>query len=69
MDTGLCLASIDFDTVAGLVVHMHEAVHCLCFSGATTGWALTAVILFKMFPLVWRWPSASNNPLGMPSVQ
>ena len=26
---------IDLDAEAGLVVHMHEAVHCLCFSGAT----------------------------------
>ena len=35
MDTGSRLASIDLDAEAGLVVHMHEAVHCLCFSGAT----------------------------------
>jgi len=28
------------------------AVHCLCFSGAAIGWALTVVILLKMLPLV-----------------
>ncbi len=35
MDTGSRLASIDLDAEAGLVVPMHEAVHCLCFSDAT----------------------------------